>query len=91
MRNVPRKANYATDKAVNRVYVYNPATGNMDFHSAHTTYLLAQSEVASILRAGYTSKCTLHTKYGMYTYTVEPMVVGQRLRHMFRDGEMMPF
>lgn len=86
MTNVPRNPSYATNNAINKVYVYNRATDSMEFHSAHTTFLLAQSEIINILKAGYIPECTLYHKYGMYTYTCDAITCDKPHKSIYRDG-----
>lgn len=84
---IPRKADYATKGAENRVYLHDEATGKMVFRSAHTTYKLAQSEIVECLQAGYTDMATLHYKYGMYTFTCGAMEYGKVHKAIYRNGE----
>lgn len=86
MATIPRKPIYATDKAINRVYLHDAPTNTMVFRSAHTTYQLAQAEIVACLQAGFTDKATLHHKYGVYTFTAGPMTYGKVHKALYRDG-----
>lgn len=75
---------YNTVNASNRVYINTPK--GMVYHSAHTTYLLAQSEAVSCLRMGLTDKCIVRLKDSAYAFTMAPMTYEhRRAREVYRE------